>query len=246
MATGICKFCGNERKLIKAHLLSKTLMNRIKDKNHRFELVELATMKSLGQKQDDLFDKNILCGPCDNLFSPAENYFRKFIEEISSRPDHIQQLEENRVFIYENVDTIKLRLFPLITLWRMSISKLQACSQVELGPLESIVYNQIKKGEPGPANFFPFVIYSLKELDDVRRRVIGNPISQKMSGGRYYILPISDFIIVIRAGRAVSETEVMASAYDSIIEVVSLRGTTGRRFLDTIFPTLPSAPLPAQ
>lgn len=238
----ICQLCLEEKKLIKAHLLPKNILQRIAGSERRYVSAELHNLKNHQYKQDDYWDKDILCQPCDNTFSPVEQYFHNFITGHAYNPDEIIRNNDEEILIYHNIDEIKFRLFPLITLWRMSISKTRSCVGVSLGPLEKLVYNEIKLLDPGPNNFFPFTIYSLKDLNDARATFIGNPLPIKIKGFMYYILPISDFIIMIRAGKNVSENIVEPTVKDGTLKIINFKGIAGTSLLDTIFSSIKAFP----
>jgi hypothetical protein len=193
-------------------------------------------------KQGGYWDKNILCQACDNTFSPSEQYFLSFITQKVKSPDKIIRLYDREVLIYNEIDEKKIRLFPLITLWRLAISKTQSGEGVSLGPLEKMVYDCVKQLNPGPYDFFPFTIYSFKDLNDGRARFIGSALPLKMNGFMYYLLPISDFILMIRAGKNVSENIVKTSVQNNRIEVINLKGRIGHDFLDAIFSSIKAFP----
>jgi hypothetical protein len=169
-------------------------------------------------------------------------YFISFINERVNTPDRIIKIGDREILTYDNIDEKKLRLYPLITLWRLCISKTHSGLGVSLGPLESMVYECVKILEPGPYDFFPFGIYSFKDLDDGRARFIGSALPFKLNGFKYYLLPISDFIIVIRAGKNVSEQVVGTSVKNDTLEIVNLKGQAGVSFLDAIFSSIKSFP----
>jgi hypothetical protein len=238
---GICKLCLEEKKLIKAHLLPSSILRRIGDEDRKHVSADLNNLKDHSVKQDGYWDKDILCSFCDNSFSPIEQYFLDFITNKINFPNNIKRAPEGDVLIYNNIDEKKIRLFPLITLWRMSVSKTESCRGVELGPLETMVYQCVKSLDPGPYEFFPFVIYSLKDLNDGRATFIGDPLPLKIDGLMHYLLPISDFIILIRAGKNVTGA-LKSSAYNNTLEVLNLNNLTGKLILDSLFVSIKSMP----
>ena len=60
---GKCKFCGQEKKLIKAHIIPKKFYLNIK--NDRFSYINVETMECK-HTQMGAYDQNILCTECDN------------------------------------------------------------------------------------------------------------------------------------------------------------------------------------
>ena len=238
----ICKLCLEEKKLIKAHLISDSILKRINGENRRHISAELHNLDNHKTMQGGYWDKDILCQSCDNTFSPSEQYFLSFINERVNSPDEIIRTPDGEILIYNDIDETKFRLFPLITLWRLAISKTHSGEGVSLGILEEMVYDCVKQLNPGPYDFFPFSIYSFKDLNDGRARFIGSALPLKINGFKYYILPISDFIIVIRAGKNVSESIVSTSIRNNRLEIINLIGRSGTIFLDAMFSSIKAFP----
>lgn len=235
----ICKLCLQEKKLIKAHLLPRNILKRIHGKNRAYIAAELHNLNKYSIKQDGLWDKNILCHDCDNTFSPVEQYVHQFITEGVNFPNEIHIRGDNEILIYNEIDEFKMRMFPLIVLWRMSISNTHEAKGVDLGPLEKDVYHCVKNMTPGPYDFFPFTIFSLKDLNDARATFIGGPIPIKIDSLKYYLVPISDFIIMVRAGKNVNTRITECSVKNNSIEMPNLKGKAGIDFLDAIFSSIP-------
>lgn len=59
----VCKFCGQEKKLIKAHIIPKKFYLGLKD--DRYLCINSQNCKYMIQQQGG-YDSNILCEDCDN------------------------------------------------------------------------------------------------------------------------------------------------------------------------------------
>lgn len=92
----ICKFCGQEKKLIKAHIIPKKFY--LDYKNEQYMGVDALSRKFKIQ-QNGAYDKNILCSDCDGkiLGKFDKEGYRVLFEEIYK---HRQLLPNNDSVYY--------------------------------------------------------------------------------------------------------------------------------------------------
>lgn len=77
----ICKFCGQEKKLIKAHIIPRNFYLDYKNEQY-MEVDELSGKFTI--KQNGSYDKNILCAECDGkiLGKFDQEGYRILLDEI--------------------------------------------------------------------------------------------------------------------------------------------------------------------
>lgn len=110
---GICKFCGQEKKLIDAHIIPKNFY--LMRKKDRYLSINSKTCKYTIQQKGG-YDSNILCGDCDNhilgefdkegyriLFSDFSKYKYEYLH-----PQRIYQLD-NSCYDYRKYRLKKLK-----------------------------------------------------------------------------------------------------------------------------------------
>lgn len=167
---GICKFCGQEKKLIDAHIIPKNFY--LMRKKDRYLSINSKTCKYTIQQKGG-YDSNILCGDCDNhilgefdkegyriLFSDFSKYKYEYLH-----PQRIYQLD-NSCYDYR-----KLRKFFISILWRASISKLEEWLNINLGGYEKKAF-EILKGKREYDELFKILIYKNCFAEDINQEVL--------------------------------------------------------------------------
>lgn len=167
---GICKFCGQEKKLIDAHIIPKNFY--LMRKKDRYLSINSKTCKYTIQQKGG-YDSNILCGDCDNhilgefdkegyriLFSDFSKYKYEYLQ-----PQRIYQLD-NSCYDYR-----KLRKFFISILWRASITKLEEWSNINLDGYEKKAF-EILKGKREYDELFKILIYKNCFAEDINQEVL--------------------------------------------------------------------------
>lgn len=190
----ICKFCGQEKKLIKAHIIPKNFYTARKEDRY---LCIIPKIKQCIFKQNGGYDSNILCGDCDNnilgefdkegyrvLFGDFDKY--KYI----LMPPHYKIYQLDSI----DFDYIKLRKFFISILWRASISQLKEWSNINLGGYEKKALD-ILKGKKEYPELFKIEIYKNCYNEDINQLIfIAKTKTQKY---KKYIIQMSGYYIEI-------------------------------------------------
>lgn len=197
---GICKYCKEEKRLMKAHVVSHTLFKDIFKNN---EPVFLATASDLDKrvlKQDSFYDTGILCEDCDKKFGPFEDYFTQFIRKdwTKSGIRHSGWLENSPGYsldLFESVDHFKLRMFFLITLWRCSISTQPLFDKIKLSKIEDEIYHQIRSRQLTNYSNPAVVLLSLHAMKSKMINVVTEP-SIAILGGRIAYFIVNGWVFI--------------------------------------------------
>ena len=224
---GICKFCGQKKKLIKAHIIPKNFyLSRKKD---RYLCINSKTGEYTFQ-QNGGYDSNILCSNCDNHILgdfDKEGYqillgnFNKY-KYIQLHPQcKIYQLDSN------DFDYTKLRNFFISILWRASVSKLEEWSNINLGGYEKKAY-EILKGKKEHSELFKILIYKNCYTEDINQEVL--IAKGKTSKYKKYVIQMAGYRIEIMVDsaritnkyRLQYETYFLNSTYAHIIETTEV------------------------
>ena len=139
----ICKFCGQEKKLIKAHIIPRHFY--LNYENETFAAINAKTGE-WKQCKTGTYDKNILCSDCDNdiLRKFEQEAYRILLTDIYNHAEY----KYNQNILYhlmeKDFDYTLFRKFFISVLWRASISQLEEYSNIDLGPYENIALNILK------------------------------------------------------------------------------------------------------
>ena len=174
---GKCKFCGEEKDLIKAHIIPRNFY--IGRKTEKYISVDAQTGKWT-HCQSGIYDKSILCSDCDGKFLKLfdDEAYKVLLNSEYLIP--IKATSTSKLFALEsNQFNYKLlRKFFISVLWRASVSKLEDFQYISLGKYENIALEILK---------------DINEYDNLFKiLVLKSPDKSKYSGivyikhGRFY------------------------------------------------------------
>ena len=126
-----CKFCHQDRKLIKAHVVPRSFFEI-----NPAELPRLATDKDgtfPKRAPTGIYDTQLVCETCERLISPYDDYAQRLL--LADREAASQVVYEEQVIAYNYgaYDYQKLKLFFLSLLWRASESSHTFYRRINLG-----------------------------------------------------------------------------------------------------------------
>jgi hypothetical protein len=137
MAT--CKFCFKNKKLVDAHIIPRAFFEAIKSGkgNKRDKKLKEVTNNEdrypISHTTKGLYDSNMICLDCEQIFSPFDNYACKLLLKEQDRfiPKYINgELMAWQVELY---DYEKIMLFFISFLWRAGNSELKQFERIQLG-----------------------------------------------------------------------------------------------------------------
>jgi hypothetical protein len=194
---GICRLCLKEKKLIDAHIIPKFMFNGMKDEKNSFlEVVHNldTNISKVKRTQKEDYDKNILCGDCDNKILGAiyEDYAKKSfyggeISDTEIEPECINYKNPHdgaEYSVCKNIDYGKMKLFLLSLLWRASITDRPTFKDVNIGEkheerIRKMIFESIIPGELE----YPIIMTSFMRTDHDLKNFIGQPKRIKMKSG---------------------------------------------------------------
>ncbi len=178
MNKGVCRFCGKETELIKAHVVPKCFYKNYKESGYKALDVDKGTWTL---KQNGMHDNNILCSKCDNgiLSNFEQEGKRVLLEEIYN---HIDEKENTDEILYslskKDYNYELLRKFFISILWRASISKDKDFKNINLGPYEKFAL-EILKDKKEYKNLFRVLISKIPDNENLSQVVF-------LQKGRYF------------------------------------------------------------
>ncbi len=142
-----CRLCLASSELQESHIIPRAIIKLIRDEGLDNRFYELHN--KLTQMIQDGPKEYLLCDDCEQKISRYEKYFKEAVH--LSR--HGIEIKHNRQFaVIENLDYVKLKLFFLSLLWRMSISSLPEFENVCIGDNEETIRKMILTEEPGESS----------------------------------------------------------------------------------------------
>lgn len=191
---GICKFCGQEKKLIKAHIIPKKFYLGLK--YDRYLCINSKVGKYFVQQQGG-YDSNILCADCDNhILGKFDKEGYRILFGDFSKYKYVQPHPLYKIYQIDNTnfDYAKLRKFFISILWRASISKLEEWSNINLGGYEKKAY-EILKDKREYDQLFKILIYKNNNSEDLNQEVL--IAKEKTKTYKKYLIQMAGYRIEI-------------------------------------------------
>lgn len=190
-----CKFCKEEKKLIKAHIIPEGFFRRLRDSG---VAPILATNKKGEYKKRvpiGVYDQEILCGDCESIWGGWDTYAQEFLGEIPLGGQPIYARGQYIGYQVDTYDYAKLKLFFVAVLWRASASQHPYYARIALGPFEDKAKAMLSRGDPGSRENFAV---TLAKFDDPLGIGMLDPHPEKLDGVNYCRFYLGGYIAYIK------------------------------------------------
>ncbi len=154
-----CQLCGEDKKLIKAHIIPQCLYTPLKNPSGPIMQVFKTPDTPPRRTPTGEYDTGILCADCDNH---KLGCFDRYAGELL-----LKNLDVNttkKYYVVQEYSYSSLKLFFLSVLWRMSVSTLPSVKKVKLGPFEAQIRDMLLRKDAGPPETFPIVLHRYIDL----------------------------------------------------------------------------------
>lgn len=191
----ICKLCGEEKPLIKAHVIPRSFHRIDPNGDGPPRLVTNAEGRFTQKVPKGVYDATILCGECERRFSAWDDYGDELF--MKSWDSFTKMFHNGRHIGYElpAFDYARLKLFVVSVLWRASVSTHPMFYKIDLGPREAVLRQSIQNADPGPVDYFGVLLQAF-DSNDVG---ILNPHPERFGGVRFcrfYLAHVIAFVKV--------------------------------------------------
>lgn len=194
----ICRYCGEDRKLIKAHVIPEAFFRRLRDGQAPPRMLTNKKNEYPKRMPIGVYDKKILCQACEPHFQQWDDYAQDLLDV---EPKGASQIIENGQFAGYEIQEYNynlLKLFFISLLWRASVSKHIFYSKVNLGPFEHIAKRFIEHNDPGTPEDFSV---TLAKFDHPIGKTILDPHPEKPEGINYYRFYFGSYIAYIKVDK---------------------------------------------
>lgn len=161
----LCRLCGQEKKLIKAHIIPEAFFRPLRDGN----LAPMMHSNSPGNYPKRMpvgpYDPSILCGDCDHKMAPWDDYAQELLLHGFSGAEGVSLGQQKVAWKIETFDYRKLKLFFLSLLWRASVSQQSWYKRISVGPFEGRLRTMILDGDPGGSQDFAVLLARFGDSD---------------------------------------------------------------------------------
>jgi len=120
-----CLLCTNDKEnMAKAHIFPIGFFNKIETKGR------VETYRTSGEKgrrlRKAIYDQEIVCQECEHdILEPLDDYAIKVLRDRQGVLDQVSHpgVQDTKLYVFDNIDKLRLRKFFASLLWRVSVSK---------------------------------------------------------------------------------------------------------------------------
>lgn len=179
-----CKFCGNNKKLIKAHIIPECFFVIVNESDETSKLITEDPNIPPKRSQIGVYDQNLVCLECEKKFGKYDDYAINFFKNKSITKNEIRQNNKVHGFIIESFDYTLLKLFFISLLWRASESSQEFFKHIKADPFHEKLKQHISTQDPGTIHDFSVMIWKFDDNPD--KICILSPLDKRFEGVRCY------------------------------------------------------------
>jgi hypothetical protein len=196
-----CQLCGQDRKLVQAHVIPRSFHLIAPDDKKPARLATNAEGRYPQKIPKGVYDASILCEDCERRFSPWDDYADGIFLKSWDKFDKIVHQGKEIGYGLATYDYTLLKMFFLSLLWRAAVSSHVMFSKIELGPREPILRDSILRSEPGDIDHFGVVLQAFNSTN------IGflDPHQERFNAMRFCRFYLSHVIAFIKVDSQVFE-----------------------------------------
>jgi hypothetical protein len=195
----ICQLCKTRTDLIEAHIIPAGFFRRLDAKDGPPRLLAHNEREYPKRTPVGVYDAGILCGGCEPLFGPWDQYAQ---EVLADSPLGVPQIEQGKVVGYELApgqwQYTPLKLFLVSLAWRASVSTHRFFTKVRLGPFEERARSILLAGNvDGSEDFAGFIAMFADPLG----KTILSPHHERIEGVNFVRFYLAGYVAYIKADR---------------------------------------------
>ena len=192
----ICKFCGKDRKLIKAHTIPEGFFRRFRSSSNSLRLITNRVGEHDKKAPVGVYDEAIVCGECEALWRTWDQYAQILLAD--KPPDSEDRYHDGRVLahVVKKFDYDKLKLFFISMLWRASASTQPFFSKIVLGPFEQSAKQLISSADPGGQEDFAVIL--AKFDTSLAKTMVLDPDRFELWGVKCFRFYIAGYVVYIK------------------------------------------------
>lgn len=194
----ICKLCGEDRKLVKAHIIPEGFFRPLRLGSTVPELHSNTNGVFPKKSPIGVYDKNILCDKCDKYIGLWDDYAHKLLIQNFSEQFAVYERDTKVAYKINDYDYKKLKMFFISVLWRASISSQQFYQRIKIGSHEQIIKEMIINDDPGDP--YDYAVSLAKFIDPEVKGML-DPHKTKFDGINYCQFYITGFVLYIKTDK---------------------------------------------
>jgi hypothetical protein len=190
-----CKLCGKDKKLVRAHIIPKSLWKPLFDDEQPSQTPSTAPTFDAKKSPVGVYDTGIVCAQCESIFSPWDDYAQKLLLAKPIEEQYVIKNGRKIAYVETAIDYAKLKLFFISLLWKAAVSNHYFFSRVNVGSFEPQLRRMILKGDPGDPDTFAIM---MAKCDDRLGPIVLNPQPERWGEINYYRFYLAGYMVYIK------------------------------------------------
>lgn len=192
--SGMCRLCGQDRRLHESHIIPSFCYKPIRDvKGRLMQLSSVENRDVWGTVGSTGYSERLLCSECEIQFSRYESHAAKLFR----LPLPPLVAPSRRIREHKTLDYRLLKLFFLSVLWRSSVAKHEFFRYVSLGPHEPKIRDMLFREEPGPMENYPIMVFMLNYGGEKMLGLLTEPTPMTYEQRKFYRFVMAGSVIMI-------------------------------------------------
>jgi hypothetical protein len=202
----VCKLCGEDSPLVKAHIIPKSMYPFEDERREPLLRVPSAPDAPPERSWTGEYDPSLVCAECEGTFHPWDDYAVRLFREEPKEEDYVHVDGEPGAYTIRAHDYTKLKLFFVSLLWRASESDRRFFAHVSVGRKHAARLKQMMKDkDPGDPEEYSVFIVRLTHHDDAHKSVI-SPHKQRWGHDRVTLALLSRRLHVRHQSRSTTDS----------------------------------------
>lgn len=198
----VCKFCLEDKKLIKAHVIPEGFFRRARaGSDHLLVLSQPGEGQATTRQRSRIgeYDMNLVCRDCENQWNDWDSYIQELLIHDEPPWETLNRGRRRLGWRIPEYDYDKLMLFAISFLWRASASTRGYYSGVNIGPF-ALAAKEIIRAQRLPDSM-PFAVCVSRIIDHEFNVATFAPYRDRAHGINYYVVNLPRYILYIKADR---------------------------------------------
>jgi hypothetical protein len=194
----VCRFCGEDKRLIKAHIIPAAFFRRLRDGQDPPRLLTSKEGEYPKRMPIGIYDPDILCNDCEMQFGDWDGYAQELLgEELK---DSSPMAVDGKIVAHEirEYNYRLLKLFFISLLWRASVSGHPFYSRISVGHYEQLAKSLIEVRDPGYEDDFSVLI---AKFDHPIGDTILDPHRDRYDGVNYCRFYLGSYVAYIKTDK---------------------------------------------
>jgi hypothetical protein len=191
----ICRFCGLDKKLIKAHVIPEAFFRRLRDGQDPPRMLTSKEGEYPKRMPIGEYDPDMLCDDCERQFGEWDGYAQELLGEEPKDSSPIVVDGETVAYEIKEYNYRLLKLFFISLLWRASVSVRPFYARISVGTYEEAAKNLIEIRDPGSEYEFSVLI---GKFDHPIGKTILDPHRDRYDGVNYCRFYLGSYVVYIK------------------------------------------------